>query len=342
MSSLKPVIVGCTGLELSHEERRLFSSANPLGLILFARNIDNPSQVTRLTNEFRSCVGRADAPVLIDQEGGRVARLRPPHWDELPPAALLGELYRIDPVRGIAAAKVLGRILASQLSALGINVDCTPVLDLRIAEADKVIGDRAFSADPKTIAALGRALCDGLRVGGVMPVIKHLPGHGRAMADSHHALPVVETSLDTLEMADFSPFSALRDMPIGMTAHILYTAIDREKCATLSPTVISTIIRQQIGFNGLLLSDDLGMKALSGTPADLAVEAVQAGCDVALYCQHDLAAMTEILERLPLMSDESSQRYRNAVNWMRPMNLFDPHLARAEFSQLISNVKLPA
>lgn len=338
MAAPKAVIVGCEGHSLSQEERRLFASHNPFGLILFARNIDNPGQVTALTNEFRACVGRADAPVLIDQEGGRVARLRPPHWDELPPAATLGALYRHDPVRGVAAAKLLGRLLAAQLRPLGITVDCTPVLDLGLAGKDKVIGDRAFGNEPKVISALARGVCDGLRVGSVLPVIKHIPGHGRAMADSHEELPVVDTSLEEMNETDFAPFKALHDMPLAMTAHILYTAIDRDNCATLSPKLIQEVIREQIRFEGLLMSDDICMKALKGDLPALATSVLEAGCDLALYCRYEVADLSAILAAVPPLSIEATLRWDRARKWVRPMDLFDPKLAQAEFQQLLSNV----
>lgn len=341
MSTPKAVIVPCSGQRLNAEERSLFGKANPFGLILFARNIDNPMQVKALVDEFRACVGRADAPVLIDQEGGRVARLRPPHWEAFPPAGRLGELYRIDPTRGVAAAKLLGRMLASQLSPLGINVDCTPVLDLNVKGADAIIGDRAFGADPKTISALGRAVCDGLRVGGVLPIIKHIPGHGRATADSHIELPRVEATAAVLAESDFVPFDNLCDMPLAMTAHILYPAIDPEHCATLSSKLIDGVIRRQLHFKGLLMSDDICMQALQGALPELSQKVIAAGCDVALVCQNnekyqpDVKLLAEILEATPALSAAGQERWLRAQEWLRPMELFDPRMARAEFNHLV-------
>lgn len=318
---------------LTAAERRLFASINPLGLIVFKRNVESPNQLYALTSEFRACVGRADAPVLIDQEGGRVARLQPPHWEAFPPAAALGELFAIDAVRGVAAAKLLGRMLAAQLRPLGITVDCTPVLDLAIPGADSVIGDRAFAADPHSVAVLARAVCDGLRVGGVLPVIKHIPGHGRATADSHEALPVVSTPLAELQATDFVPFMELRDMPLAMTAHILYSALDDKACATLSPKIIGSVIRKEIGFQGLLMSDDITMKALEGSPATIARDVIAAGCDIALYCKHDEGDIAAIGEAVPLMSVDAQLRWQRAQQWLSPMDLFDLRLARAEFNQ---------
>ncbi len=341
MSLPKSVIVSCAGTTLTTDERRLFGQANPFGLILFGRNIESPNQVRALTDEFRACVGRVDAPVLIDQEGGAVARLRAPQWEEFPSASVLGDLYRIDPVRGIAAAKILGRMLASQLAPLGITVNCAPVLDLPAKDASRVIGSRAFSADHRAVTALGRALCDGLRVGGVLPVIKHIPGHGRALADSHFELPSVTASLDTLEGSDFLPFQNLFDMPMAMTAHVLFTEIDPEQCATLSPKVIEGLIRQQLHFGGLLITDDICMQALKGHLPTLARQAIEAGCDLALVCQnnkeypYDTKLLAEVIEAVPVLSDATQKRWQNAQEWLSPIGLFDPKLARAEFNHLI-------
>lgn len=348
MSIPKAIIVPCEGKSLTADERRLFATTNPFGLILFARNVENPAQVLALTQEFRACVGRADAPVLIDQEGGRVARLRPPHWDEFPDAALLGKLYKIDSVCGIAAAKLLGRMLAAQLSAIGISVDCTPVLDLRVDGADAIIGSRAFGADPETVAALGRAVCDGLRVGGVLPVIKHIPGHGRATADSHLELPRVEATSAELGSADFVPFESLHDMPLAMTAHILYSAIDPDNCATLSPKLIQGVIRQQLRFNGLLMSDDICMQALQGELPVLARRVIDAGCDVALVCQNnskyppDVELLEAVMAATPMLSPEAQVRWQEARGWLRPLELYDPKLARAEFNRLMAEVERKA
>jgi len=328
----RSAILSCEGTALSSAERRLFTSANPFGLILFKRNVESASQLIKLTSEFRSCVGRADAPVLIDQEGGRVARLSAPEWDTFPPAAAFGALYKHDGTRGIAAAKLLGRMLAAQLRPLGITVNCAPVLDLHRPETTQAIGDRAFSSDPRAVSVLARAVCDGMRVGGVLPVIKHMPGHGRASADSHEELPVVNATWPELQASDFVPFMELRDMPLAMTAHILYPQIDPDLCATRSPLIISQVIREQIGYNGLLMSDDITMKALEGAPDVIARDVIAAGCDVALYCKHDVDHMTAICAAVPKLSVETQLRWQKAQSWLSPMDLFDLRLAKAEFS----------
>lgn len=333
----RAVIFGCAGHQLTAEERSLFSESRPFGLILFARNIDTPRQVLDLTAEFRSCVARPDAPVLIDQEGGRVARLKAPHWEDYPPAAALGRLYEHDATSAIAAGKLLGRLLAWQLRPLGITVNCAPVADLLFAGADSVIGDRAFSADPEAVAKLAHAVCDGLMAGGVFPVVKHMPGHGRAQADTHKQKAVVTASLDELRRSDFLPFHALHDMPFGMTAHVTYDAIDPEASASLSPAVI-TLIRKQLKFSGLLMSDDITMKALEGDMADLARGVIDAGCDLALYCKHDIDEMRRMADAVGDLSTDAQLRWQKAKKGHRPLKLFDPTLARAEFKRLMSHV----
>lgn len=296
MSNAEPaaVVFGCAGATLSEAERAFFSATDPLGFILFARNCVDPAQVTALVRALRDSVGRDDAPVLIDQEGGRVARLRPPHWRAAPAAAVFGLLARTDPVAAADALRLNTRLIAAELSALGIDVDCLPVLDVPQAGAHDVIGDRAYGGGPEIVAMLGRAACEGLREGGVLPVIKHVPGHGRAAADSHAALPVVDASLDMLRQSDFMPFAALSDMPLAMTAHVVYSALDPARPATLSPTVIGDIIRGELGFTGVLLSDDIGMGALSGGFAERAEAALDAGCDLILHCSGDMPEMQAV------------------------------------------------
>ncbi len=296
MSNAEPAaaIFGCAGLSLSAAERTFFAGTNPLGFILFARNCADPAQVSALVAELRDAVGRADAPVLIDQEGGRVARLRPPHWRAAPLAAVFGQLAKNDPVAAVDAVRLNSRLLAAELMALGIDVDCLPVLDVPQPGAHDVIGDRAYAALPETIAMLGRAACEGLRDGGVLPVVKHIPGHGRAVADSHAELPVVDAPLDELRRIDFLPFAALSDMPLAMTAHVVYTALDPDCPATLSPTVITEVIRGELGFSGVLMSDDLGMGALSGGFDERAAAVLDAGCDLVLHCSGDLDEMQAV------------------------------------------------
>jgi len=273
----KALIVGCSGHVLTLAEQALFKAEKPWGFILFRRNVDTPDQVRRLVDSFRECVGRADAPVLIDQEGGRVQRLGPPHWPKYPAGRAYGALKANDPLLRREITRLGARLIAHDLHALGITVDCLPVLDVPVPGAHDVIGDRAYSTDPQTIAVLGRAASEGLIAGGVLPVIKHIPGHGRAGTDSHLALPVVETDRATLSASDFVPFRHLADMPLAMTAHVVYAAIDARRPATTSRKVIREVIRGEIGFDGLVMSDDLSMKALAGDFASRTRAALRAG-----------------------------------------------------------------
>ena len=290
LSAPSAVIFGCAGTALGADERAFFREADPLGFILFQRNCADPGQVRALVAELRQSVGRGDAPVLIDQEGGRVARLRPPHWRKYPSGAQIAALG----TAAAAAARTAARLIADDLDTLGITVDCLPVLDLSIPGADAVIGDRSYGGDPARVAALGRAAAEGLLAGGVLPVIKHIPGHGRATVDSHFACPVVDLPRGELDVSDFAPFRSLRDMPWAMTAHVVYSAIDRVRPATLSPTAIGDVIRGAIGFEGVLVSDDLSMQALGGALAERARGALAAGCDLALHCNGKLAEMREV------------------------------------------------
>lgn len=296
MSEPLAAVFGCAGETLGRRERDFFRDADPAGFIVFARNIANPDQLRDLVAELRECVGRGDAPVLIDQEGGRVARLGPPHWRRPPPAASFGKIARNDPEKATKAAWLNARLIAHDLAGLGITVDCAPVLDVPVLGAHDIIGDRAYAADPATISRLGGATADGLLAGGVLPVIKHIPGHGRAGADSHLALPIVEASEDQLNEVDFVPFRALSHLPWAMTAHIVYRAIDAERPATISAKAVGRVIRKLIGFHGLLISDDLSMKALGGTLRERARDALAAGCDLALHCNGDAKEMIEVAE----------------------------------------------
>ncbi|HHK74281.1 MAG TPA: beta-N-acetylhexosaminidase [Rhizobiales bacterium] len=306
-------ITGCEGLALSAEEKSFFQDAQPFGLILFARNCERPEQIRRLTDEFRDCVGRDEAPVLIDQEGGRVMRLKPPVWREYAPAAKIGELYQRDPDKGLELARVFGRLLAGELYPLGVNVDCVPLLDVPVAGAHEIIGERAFSRDVNTIIALGNALSEGLREGGCLPVIKHIPGHGRAGCDSHEDLPVVSASAQELEASDFLPFKALNGHLFAMSAHVIYSAYDRENPATVSRTVIQDVIRKKIGFSKLLMSDDLSMKALRGSMGERTRAAMAAGCDLALHCNGEMEEMVEVAENVPEFGESAQQMYAEAV-----------------------------
>jgi len=329
------VIFGCAGPVLGADERRFFADADPLGFILFARNCQTPDQVRGLVADLREAVGRESAPVLIDQEGGRVARLTPPHWRAAPAASRFAELARADFGKAEEAARVNAHLLAAELADLGITVDCLPVLDVPQPGADPVIGDRAAGDTPTRAALLGRAACQGLLDGGVAPVIKHIPGHGRATVDSHTALPVVDTSRGELERIDFAPFRALREMPWAMTAHVVYTALDPESPATTSAVVVREIIRGAIGFEGLLVTDDLCMGALSGTPGQRAAAALAAGCDVALHCNGVLDEMIDVADACPAMGAQARHRFAHAEAMRPPPQPFDVDAAAARLAALM-------
>lgn len=302
-----PAIFGLDGLKLSDWERAFFRDADPAGFILFGRNAQSRSQLRALTDELRTICGREQLLICIDQEGGRVARMKPPEWPSYPAGEAFDRLYDIAPASAIEAARVNAEALGFDLAEVGINVDCHPVLDVRRADAHDVIGDRALGSEPMRVAALGRAVLDGLARAGIAGCIKHMPGHGRAGADSHDQLPTVEASEAELEV-DLEPFRSLADAPVGMTAHVRYTAWDRDNPATHSPFVIGDIIRKRIGFSGLLLSDDLDMKALPGSIPQRAERAIAAGCDIALNCWAKPDDMKAIALRLPVMSFETRQR----------------------------------
>lgn len=314
---MTPAIFGLAGLTLSADERAFFRECDPAGYILFGRNIATRDQVRALTDELRSIHGAESLLISIDQEGGRVARMKPPEWDAYPPGAAFAALYQIAPASAIEAARANAQLLALDLAQVGITVDYHPVLDVRQPGAHDVIGDRALGEEPMQVAALGRAALDGLAAGGVVGCVKHMPGHGRAMVDSHKDLPIVTASEAELE-SDLAPFRALNSAPIGMTAHIRYTAWDAENPGTLSPFVIDEIIRRRIGFDGLLLSDDLDMEALSGSVPERAVRAIAAGCDIALNCWAKMDDMLGIAKALPAMSDRSAQRLASALAAAEP------------------------
>lgn len=309
---VQAAIYGCAGRSLSATERDFFAKADPLGFILFGRNIDGPDQVGSLIRELRDAVGRPDAPIFLDQEGGRVQRLRPPHWRAAPPAARFGELAAVDLAAARRAVHLNHLLLAAELSALGFSADCAPVLDLRHPDAHEVIGDRAFGADPLLVADLGRAAMEGLLAGGVLPVVKHVPGHGRALVDSHHALPVCDSDLATLEASDFLPFRLLRDAPLAMTAHVVYGAVDPDRPATASRAVIERVIRGHMGFGGLLITDDLSMQALDGSLAERARAAREAGCDILLHCNGDGDEMQAVAGEAPAMGEGQLELWRRA------------------------------
>jgi beta-N-acetylhexosaminidase len=306
----RPIIFGCAGPRLSEAERDCFRATDPAGFILFQRNCVDPDQVARLVADLKAASGRPDTPVLIDQEGGRVQRLKPPHWRSAPSA---GQIAALAPAAAERAAWINARLIAAELIALGITVNCAPVLDLPVPGAHQVIGDRALGTEPAAIARLGRAVMQGLEAGGVQPVIKHLPGHGRALVDSHEHCPVVTTAEADLIARDLVPFQALADAPFAMTAHVVYDAWDETQPATLSAKVIGEIIRDRIGFAGILISDDLFMKALGGSIAERARRALAAGCDLALHCHGTPDEMTKFAAAIEPMTETAHKRLAGAL-----------------------------
>ena len=303
------IVFGCAGESLTPDEAAFFADIRPAGFILFGYNVSTPDQVRALVDSMRGCVSGYTPMVLIDQEGGKVARLGPPYWTKRPPAKVFADLAATDPDGAHEAARINARLMAHDLTALGIDVDCAPVVDVPVQGAHDIIGDRAHGQTPELVASLGRAVCEGLMEGGVAPMIKHMPGHGRARADSHKELPKVDTARAVLHDTDFHPFAALNDMPCAMTAHVMFTDIDSEKPATTSAKMIDDVIRGEIGFDGLLFSDDLGMEALSGTLPERAAAVLAAGCDIALECWGDLQKMRAVAPGVPLMSDAAMTRY---------------------------------
>lgn len=329
------VIYGCAGPELTADETALFRRVNPLGFILFAKNCETPEQVTRLVAALRDTVGRADAPVLIDQEGGSVRRLRPPEWDEVPPAAIFGAIYEHDPTRAGEAAKLSGCLIAAQLAPLGITVNCAPVLDVSFPETTSAIGDRAFAADPTVVAELAGAYCDGMVAGGVLPVIKHMPGHGRATVDSHLDVPRVTASAKELRAVDFVPFQALAAQPLGMTAHVVFEALDPDNVATVSKAIIGDIIRGEVGFDGFLMTDDIGMGALKGRIAARCEAALSAGCDAILHCSGDLEEMRQVGDAVLPLTDAAQARWQSAA---AQISSADAMVIAAELAKQLSDL----
>jgi beta-N-acetylhexosaminidase len=313
LGQCKSLILGCAGLQLSETEKLFFADNQPYGFILFARNVDTPEQVRSLVQQLRIAVGRPDAPVLIDQEGGRVQRLRSPHWFEAKPFGFFGKLYEDKPDVAIAALRLTTRLIASDLLSIGITVDCTPCLDLSLPETAAAIGDRAFSADPAIVAKLGAVVAEEMMLAGLMPVIKHMPGHGRGSVDSHHELPIVDASRDLLNSTDFAAFKPLANLPWGMTSHIVFDQIDPDFPATQSQIIIEEIIRGVIGFEGLLLTDDLNMNALSGNLPERAVRALDAGVDIVLHCSGKMDEMIDIASVCPVLNEISLARIAKGV-----------------------------
>ncbi|WP_246232453.1 beta-N-acetylhexosaminidase [Aurantimonas aggregata] len=340
MSGSKAWIAAPLGQRLSAEERAFFAGERPYGFILFGRNIASGSQLSDLVAELRDVGGRESTPIFVDQEGGRINRLKPPLAPSYPTPADIGKLHAADAEAGERAAWLQGRLLAADLMPYGINADCIPCVDVPVPGANSVIGDRAYAETPAAVAALGKAVAEGLMAGGVLPVMKHIPGHGRGNADSHHALPVVATSRDELARTDFAPFRALRALPAAMTAHILYSDIDASAPATLSPSVIGDVIRTEIGFDGLLMTDDMSMKALAGDLLDLGRRALEAGCDVLLHCNGEMDEMRRIAAAAGPLSGDAERRARDAeaVIARGIAGARDDAAFRAEYQELMSRI----
>jgi beta-N-acetylhexosaminidase len=333
--AIRAFIVGVSGLVLTDDERAFLRDQQPWGFILFKRNVDTPAQVTDLVIDLRATVGRDDAPVLIDQEGGRVQRLGPPHWPLYPPGAVFGALYDQDRAAGLEAARLSSRLIAADLTDLGITVNCLPLADVPVAGADAVIGDRAYGTDPDKVAAIARAVTDGLEQGGVLPVLKHIPGHGRATADSHAALPMVDTPAAELAKTDFAAFKRLADLPMAMTAHVVFSAFDAAQPATTSATMIEQVIRGAIGFQGLLMSDDVSMNALEGSIAERTQAIVAAGCDMVLHCNGRMEEMRLVAAETPVLSGEALARANRALASRKVPQPFDRVAGRKALDKLI-------
>jgi beta-N-acetylhexosaminidase len=334
----KAFITGVAGTNLSAEERNFIAAERPWGFILFKRNVADPAQVTALTDQLRAAVGEPNAPVLIDQEGGRVQRLSPPHWPLYPPGAAFGSLYDIDAALGLRAALLSARLIGDDLAELGVTVDCLPLADVPVAGADAVIGNRAYGTEPAKVSAIARAVTVGLAQGGILPVLKHIPGHGRATADTHFRLPVVDTSQAELEKTDFAAFRPLVDLPMAMTAHVVFSAYDPAHPATTSATMIETVIRGLIGFQGLLMSDDVSMNALAGSIAERTRAIFAAGCDLVLHCNGKLDEMREVASETPELSGKALIRAERALASRKPPVPFDRAAARAELDALIDRL----
>ncbi|MGJ5066942.1 beta-N-acetylhexosaminidase [Bradyrhizobium oligotrophicum] len=336
--TMRAFITGISGPDLSDAERAFIREFRPWGFILFKRNVQSPAQVTELVEELRACVGRADAPVLIDQEGGRVQRLGPPHWPAYPAGVVFDRLYDLDSAAGLRAAWLSARLIADDLIALGITVDCLPLADVPVADADAVIGDRAYGTTPAKVAAIARAVTEGLEQGGVLPVLKHIPGHGRATADTHFRLPTVDAPEAELDATDFAAFGLLADLPMAMTAHVVFSAIDAAHPATTSATMIERVIRKRIGFQGLLMSDDVSMNALAGSIAERTRAIVAAGCDMVLHCNGKLDEMQAVAAETPELAGQALIRADRALAARKAPTGFDRDAARGELDALINRL----
>jgi beta-N-acetylhexosaminidase len=338
---MRAFITGLAGTELTDRERAFLREAQPWGFILFSRNITGPDQLRRLVEEARATLGRS-APALIDQEGGRVQRLGPPYWPPYPPGAAYGALYDRDRDAGLAAARLGARLIAEDLVALGIDVDCLPIADVPIPGADSVVGDRAYGLEPAKVAAIAGAVAEGLGEGGIRPVLKHIPGHGRATADSHARLPVVNTDRAVLEATDFAAFRPLAALPIAMTAHVVFTAIDPIAPATISATIVRDVIRDSIGFKGLLMSDDISMGALSGSLGERTRSAIAAGCDLVLHCNGQMPEMLAVAAETPALASEAARRSDTALAAKPKAAPIDLAAGRTEFRELMTGIWEPA
>ena len=336
MTDIKAMILGCSGLTLTPEEIALYKAEQPWGFILFGRNIGDAQQITDLVASMREAVGRPDAPVMIDQEGGRVQRIRAPLLQAYPNAQALGAIYLRDKAQGLRAAWLMSRLHAFDLMKFGINVDCLPVLDVPVEGASNVIGNRAYGFDPLLVAEMGQAAADGLKAGGMLPVMKHMPGHGRGMVDSHHELPVVDVALADLDAHDFVPFKALNKELMAMSAHLVFTAIDAERPATTSRKVIDEIIRGTIGFDGLLISDDSSMNALKGTLGERAANIVAGGCDIVLHCNGVMSEMLEVVKEVPVLSGKALERVRAVEAGFTAADGADEAALRDEFNAMLT------
>jgi beta-N-acetylhexosaminidase len=334
---MRAFITGVAGSTLTDEERGFLRETQPWGLIVFKRNVAGAESLRRLIDDFRTLVGRK-APVLIDQEGGRVQRLGPPDWPSYPPGAAYGALFDQDREKGLAAARLGARLIAADLAPLGIDVDCLPLADVPVSGADPVVGDRAYGTEPGKVAAIAGAIAEGLAEGGVLPVLKHIPGHGRATADSHHRLPVVDTDEGTLDRTDFAAFRPLKALPMAMTAHVVFSALDPLAPATISPRIVRDVIRDSIGFAGLLMSDDISMQALSGSIGERSKAAIAAGCDVILHCNGQLSEVREVAAAVPVLTGEAARRATTALATKRPAKPIDMAASRAEFARLMSGI----
>ena len=335
---MKAFIAGVAGTELSTEERSFFRSERPWGFILFKRNVETPTQIAALTGQLREALGEPEVPIFIDQEGGRVQRLGPPNWSSYPAGAVFGQLYDIAPAMGVTAARLSARLIADDLQRIGVTVDCLPLADVPAPGADAVIGDRAYGTEPGKVAAIARAVAEGLEQGGILPVVKHIPGHGRAAADTHFRLPVVDAPKKELETTDFAAFRPLSDLPMAMTAHVVFSAYDPVQPATTSATIIEKVIRGLIGFQGLLMSDDVSMNALAGSIAERTRAIFAAGCDVVLHCNGKMTEMRDVAREAPELSGKALQRAKRALAARKAAKPFDRAAARAELDALVKRL----